>query len=70
MTSHAQIVSQSQYEPAALAAELDRTDAASQSEVIFLLCHEDRDGVYRVIADRGLRPVEAPAELARLVAGA
>jgi cyanophycin synthetase len=57
-------------EPAALAAELDRTDAAARPEVIFLLCHEDREGVYRLIAERGLAPVEEPRELARLVSGA
>jgi cyanophycin synthetase len=55
-------------EPAALGAELDRTDAAEQPEVIFLLCHEDREGVYRLLAARGLKPVDNPAELARLVA--
>ena len=33
-------------------------------EVIVLLCHEDREGVYDLIADRGLRPVDDPAELA------
>lgn len=55
-------------EPAALAAELDRTDAAAQPEVIFLLCHEDREGVYQLIASRGLQPVDDPKDLARLVA--
>jgi cyanophycin synthetase len=55
-------------EPAALGAELDRTAAAEQPEVIFLLCHEDREGVYRLLADRGLRAIDDPAELARLVA--
>jgi hypothetical protein len=54
-------------EPAALAAELDRTEDAAQPEVIFLLCHEDREGVYRLLADRRLRPVDDPAELAALV---
>jgi cyanophycin synthetase len=53
-------------EPTALAAELDRTDAAEAPEVIFLLCHEDREGVYRVIAERGLEPVEDPQDLSRL----
>jgi cyanophycin synthetase len=57
-------------EPEALGAELDRTEAAEQPEVIFLLCHEDREGVYRLIADRGLSPVEDPADLARLVTSA
>ena len=55
-------------EPTALAAELDRTDDAAHPEVIALLCHEDREGVYDLIAKRGLRPITDPAELARLVA--
>ena len=41
-------------EPAALAAELDRTETAAQPEVIFLLCHEDREGVYQLLAARDL----------------
>ena len=56
-------------EPTSLAAELDRTNAAAAPEVIVLLCHEDREGVYDLIAKRHLRPIEDPAELARLVAG-
>ena len=54
-------------EPEALGAELDRTEDAPRPEVIVLLCHEDRDGVYSLIAERGLRPINDPAELARLV---
>jgi cyanophycin synthetase len=54
-------------EPTALAAELDRTEEMAQPEVIVLLCHEDREGVFQLIAERGLRPVNDPAELARLV---
>jgi cyanophycin synthetase len=57
-------------EPEALGAELDRTEDAAPPEVIFLLCHEDREGVYDLLAARGVRPVENPAELARLVGGA
>jgi cyanophycin synthetase len=57
-------------EPEALGAELDRTDAVSEPDVIFLLCHEDRDGVYRLLAERGLKPVEDPRELSALVSGA
>jgi cyanophycin synthetase len=56
-------------EPEALGAELDRTEGAAPPEVIFLLCHEDREGVYDLLAARGLRPVEDPGELARLVGG-
>jgi cyanophycin synthetase len=55
-------------EPEALGAELDRTEDALRPEVIVLLCHEDREGVYSLIAKRGLRPTNDPAELARLVA--
>ena len=54
-------------EPAALGAELDRTESAVNPEVIFLLCHEDREGVYRLIEERGLKPVDDPKNLARLV---
>lgn len=56
-------------EPTALGAELDRTEDAGLPEVIVLLCHEDREAVYELIAQRRLRPIEDPAELARLVAG-
>jgi cyanophycin synthetase len=54
-------------EPEALGAELDRTNDAAETEVIFLLCHEDREGVYRLLADRGLEPVDDPKDLAALV---
>jgi len=54
----------------ALGAELDRTDGAGRAtprEVIVLLCHEMRNEVFALIATRKLRPVNDPAELARLV---
>jgi len=57
----------------ALSAELDRTDGAGRAtprEVIVLLCHEMRNDVFALIAARRLRPVNDPAELARLVTGA
>jgi cyanophycin synthetase len=54
-------------EPTALGAELDRTADATSPEVIVLLCHEDREGVFDLIAARGLSPVDDPRELARLV---
>jgi cyanophycin synthetase len=54
-------------EPEALGAELDRTNDAAETEVIFLLCHEDREGVYRLLAERGLEPVDDPKDLAALV---
>jgi cyanophycin synthetase len=56
-------------EPSSLAAELDRTEAATSPEVIVLLCHEDREGVYALLAERALRPVDDPRELAALVTG-
>jgi len=54
-------------EPTSLAAELDRTEAVAAPEVIVLLCHEDREGVYRLLAERALRPIEDPRQLALLV---
>jgi cyanophycin synthetase len=55
-------------EPTAVAAELDRTENATEPEVIVLLCHEDREGVYSLLERRRIKPVNDPAELARLVA--
>jgi UDP-N-acetylmuramyl tripeptide synthase len=56
-------------EPEALGAELDRTETAEHPEVIFLLCHEDREGVYELLARRHVAPVNDPEQLARLVGG-
>lgn len=56
-------------EPTSITGELDRSDGTANAEVIVLLCHEDREGVYEVLARRGLRPVNDPGELASLVAG-
>jgi cyanophycin synthetase len=56
-------------EPTAVTGELDRTEGAAKPEVIVLLCHEDREGVYAVLERRGLAPVNDPEALARLVAG-
>ena len=59
----------------AMAGELDRTEPAAgtasahATEVIVLLCHEQREEVFELLAACGLRPVEDPAELARLVSG-
>ncbi|MEO8272895.1 MAG: hypothetical protein ABI620_02350, partial [Chloroflexota bacterium] len=65
----------------AMAGELDRTDLAAEAagadsgasgnpgiEVIILLCHEQREEVFELLAERGLRPIGTPRELARLVA--
>jgi cyanophycin synthetase len=60
-------------EVAALRAELARAAAADdhgrpdQPAVIALMCHAERDDVYRLLADVGARPVEAPADLRALV---
>jgi cyanophycin synthetase len=68
-------------EVAALAAELatspegDAADAgpnepeATDRSVIVLLCHEDREGVFRLLEERGFRAVDSVAELAALVPG-
>jgi len=59
-------------ETAALRAELNGAGAATsgsrpdQARVIVLLCHEDRAGVFRLLADLGFRPVESTADLIRL----
>jgi cyanophycin synthetase len=53
----------------ALGAELDRSAALPGPEVIVLLCHEQREEVFELVAARGLRPIEDHAELARLVTG-
>ena len=59
----------------ALAAELDRTEPANRgagtdgTEVIVLMCHEQREEVFELLGERGLRGVEDPAELAQLVSG-
>jgi len=55
----------------ALTTELDRTDGAGRAtprEVIVLLCHEDRAGVFALIEQRRLRPVNDLAELVGLAA--
>jgi cyanophycin synthetase len=54
----------------ALSAELDRTGGAGRAtprDVIVLLCHQMRDDVFALIAERKVRPVNDLAELARLV---
>jgi hypothetical protein len=51
----------------ALAAGPDDRGRPDQPTVIALMCHEDRDGVYRLLADLGARPVDSPADLRELV---
>ncbi|MCI0584575.1 MAG: hypothetical protein L0227_17085 [Chloroflexi bacterium] len=59
-------------EVAALRAELNGAGAAAtgarpgEARVVVLLCHEDRPGVFALLADLGFRPVETPAELVSL----
>ena len=56
-------------EPEALRAELNGAAAAGDgsrhdaARIVVLLCHEDRDGVFRVLAELGFRPVETAADL-------
>ncbi|MBA2700527.1 MAG: hypothetical protein H0U58_02345 [Chloroflexi bacterium] len=57
-------------ETAALRAELDGAGPADSSDsgrVIILMCHEDRDGVFRLLEDLGARPADVTDELSRLV---
>ncbi|MBF8290573.1 MAG: Mur ligase protein, partial [Chloroflexi bacterium] len=49
---------------AAAAAEGSRHDAA---RIVVLLCHEDRPGVFAILAELGFRPVESSADLTSLV---
>jgi cyanophycin synthetase len=37
------------------------------ARVVVLLCHEDRDGVYALLREKGFRPVESAADLLALV---
>jgi cyanophycin synthetase len=59
-------------ETAALRAELNGAGAAATgsrpeaARIVVLLCHEDRPGVYALLADLGFRPVESAADLSRL----
>jgi cyanophycin synthetase len=61
-------------ETVALRAELEResTDLPEETgrSVIVLLCHEDRDGVFRLLDDLGFRAVDSVAELSALVPAA
>jgi cyanophycin synthetase len=56
-------------EPAALAAELDHAMAIGGPRILVLLCHQDREAVFGLLADRGLRPVTDPGELRALLTG-
>ncbi len=51
----------------ALAAGADGHGRPDQPAVIALMCHAERDAVYRLLADLGARPVDAPADLRALV---
>ena len=60
-------------EVAALRAELALAGGSGpdgrpdQPVVIALMCHAERDEVFRLLADLGARPVDSPAELRELV---
>ncbi len=60
-------------ETIALRAELngaaghDRGRGADAPRVIVLMCHEDREGVFRLLDDLGGRPVDVTSELTKLV---
>jgi cyanophycin synthetase len=60
-------------ETAALRAELNGAGAGAtgarpdQARIVVLLCHEDRPGVFALLADLGFRPVESAADIVGLV---
>ncbi len=57
-------------ETAALRGELARSDGGSKPEsprVIVLMCHEEREEVFALLAELGARPVDVGAELTTLV---
>jgi len=57
-------------ESGALRAELARADGGSKPEaprVIVLMCHEERDEVFALLAELGARPVDIGSELTTLV---
>ena len=49
----------------ALKAEL--ADSKGRPRVIVLLCHEERDDVYRLLGSLGARPIDVASELTSLV---
>ena len=57
-------------ETAALRAELARSDGTARpdaSRVIVLMCHEEREEVFALLAELGARPVDVASELTTLV---
>ena len=50
-----------------LAAGPDEQGRPDQAAVIALMCHAERDGVFRLLADLGAHPVESAAELRAIV---
>jgi cyanophycin synthetase len=57
-------------ETAALRGELARTDGASRPDsprVIVLMCHEEREEVFALLAELGARPVDVATELTTLI---
>jgi len=58
-------------EPAALQGELDlgETSEDHAPRIIALLCHEDRDGVFKLLDERGFQAVDSVSELTALLPG-
>jgi UDP-N-acetylmuramyl tripeptide synthase len=56
-------------EPAALRGELDLRETSEDHapRIIALLCHEDRDGVFKLLDERGFQAVDSVAELTALL---
>jgi cyanophycin synthetase len=57
-------------ETAALRGELARTDGAARPDaarVIVLMCHEEREQVFALLAELGARPIDVSSELTTLI---
>jgi hypothetical protein len=52
-------------ETAALRAEL--ADATGKPRIVVLLCHEERDEVFALLASLGAKPIDVATELTSLV---
>src|SRR5262249_38526634 len=57
-------------ETAALNGELARTDSTGRPDgprVIVLMCHEEREEVFALLADLGAKPIDVASELTTLI---
>ncbi len=55
------------YESETVALKAELADSKGRPRVIVLLCHEERDDVYRLLGSLGARPIDVASELTSLV---